>query len=167
MAYQAAASRKKSLHTLTNFVRVADGLRYKTIKDKWNIADKFTWLQKNDHVQFCTRLLFANRVLYVGPLVFVLFLCVMFLPWCLLAVLAAQLGTPRGRCDEHNDKFPSIMKPRFNRPVGGKNHFWRLMLAGFWQGALPASTAMWNLHTTQPKYFAPTCSEIFNLTGLM
>jgi hypothetical protein len=31
-----------------------------------------------------------------------------------LSVLAAQLGTPRGRYDEHNDKFPSIVKPRFN-----------------------------------------------------
>jgi hypothetical protein len=41
----------------------------------------------------------------------------------LLAVLAAQLGTPRGRCDEHNVKFPSIVKPRFNRPVGERNHF--------------------------------------------
>jgi hypothetical protein len=47
-------------------------------------------------------------------------------------VLAAQLGNPRGRYDEHNDKFPSIVKARFNRPVGEINHFWRLMLAGFW-----------------------------------
>jgi hypothetical protein len=59
----------------------------------------------------------------------------------LLAVLAAQLGTLRGRYDEHSGNFPSIVKPRFNRPVGEKNHFWRLMLAGFWQGALPASAA--------------------------
>jgi hypothetical protein len=73
-----------------------------------------------------------------------------------LAVLAAQLGTPRGRCDEHSGKFPSIVKSRFNRPVGERNHFWRLMLAGFWQGALSASAATWNQHTTQPKYFAPT-----------
>jgi hypothetical protein len=42
---------------------------------------------------------------------------------CLLAVLAAKLGTPRGRCDEHSGKFPSIVKPRFNRPVGERNHF--------------------------------------------
>jgi hypothetical protein len=41
----------------------------------------------------------------------------------LLAVLAAQLGTPRGRCDENSSRFPSIMKPRFNRPVGERNHF--------------------------------------------
>jgi hypothetical protein len=41
----------------------------------------------------------------------------------LLAVLAAQLGTPKGRCDEHSGKFPSIIKPRFNRPVGERNHF--------------------------------------------
>jgi hypothetical protein len=42
---------------------------------------------------------------------------------CLLAVQAAQLGTPRGRCDEHSGKFSSIMKPRFNQPVGERKHF--------------------------------------------
>jgi hypothetical protein len=30
-----------------------------------------------------------------------------------------------------------------------------------------APAAMWNLHTTQPKYFAPTSSEIVNLTDLL
>jgi hypothetical protein len=30
-----------------------------------------------------------------------------------------------------------------------------------------ARAATWNLHTTQPKYFAPTCSEVVNLTGLL
>jgi hypothetical protein len=30
-----------------------------------------------------------------------------------------------------------------------------------------APAAMWNLHTTQPKYFAPTYSEVVNLTGLL
>jgi hypothetical protein len=33
------------------------------------------------------------------------------------AVLRHQLGTPRGRYDEHNSKFPSVMKPRFIEPV--------------------------------------------------
>jgi hypothetical protein len=28
------------------------------------------------------------------------------------------VGTPRGRYDEHNSKFPSVMKPRFIKPVG-------------------------------------------------
>jgi hypothetical protein len=78
-----------------------------------------------------------------------------------------QLGTPRGRYDEHNSKFSLSKKPRFNRPVGERNYFWRLMLIGFWQGALPALEATWNLHTTQPRYFAPTCSEVVNLTGLL
>jgi hypothetical protein len=63
--------------------------------------------------------------------------------------------------------FPSVMKPKFNRPVGERNHFWRLLLTGFWQGALLAPAATWNLHTTQPRYFAPTCSEVVNLTGLL
>jgi hypothetical protein len=30
-----------------------------------------------------------------------------------------------------------------------------------------APAAMWNPHTTQPKYFAPTYSEVVNLTGLL
>jgi hypothetical protein len=28
-----------------------------------------------------------------------------------------------------------------------------------------APAATWNLHTTQPNYFAPTYSEVVNLTG--
>jgi hypothetical protein len=31
--------------------------------------------------------------------------------------------TPRGRYDEHNNKFSLSMKPKFNRPVGERNHF--------------------------------------------
>jgi hypothetical protein len=30
-----------------------------------------------------------------------------------------------------------------------------------------ALVATWNLHTTQPNYFAPTYSEVVNLTGLL
>jgi hypothetical protein len=30
-----------------------------------------------------------------------------------------------------------------------------------------APEASWNLHTTQPNYFAPTCREVVNLTGLL
>jgi hypothetical protein len=30
-----------------------------------------------------------------------------------------------------------------------------------------APAATWKLHTTQPKYFAPTYSEVVNLTGLL
>jgi hypothetical protein len=30
---------------------------------------------------------------------------------------------PRGRFDEHNSKFSLGMKPKFNRPVGERNHF--------------------------------------------
>jgi hypothetical protein len=33
--------------------------------------------------------------------------------------------------------------------------------------AVSALAATWNLHTTQPRYFAPTCSEVVNLTGLL
>jgi hypothetical protein len=31
--------------------------------------------------------------------------------------------TPRGRYDEHRSKFSLSMKPKFNRPVGERNHF--------------------------------------------
>jgi hypothetical protein len=34
-------------------------------------------------------------------------------------------------------------------------------------GAVSAPAATWNLHKTQPKYFAPTYSEVVNLTGLL
>jgi hypothetical protein len=27
------------------------------------------------------------------------------------------------------------MKPKFNQPIGERNHFWRLLLDNFWQGA--------------------------------
>jgi hypothetical protein len=30
-----------------------------------------------------------------------------------------------------------------------------------------APAATWNLHTTQPNYFAPTYSEVVNLTDLL
>jgi hypothetical protein len=70
------------------------------------------------------------------------------------------------------------MKPRFIKPVGGRTNFRRLMLVGMatapgnlnmapYLGRSFAPAAMWNLHTTQPKYFAPTCSEVVNLTGLL
>jgi hypothetical protein len=39
-----------------------------------------------------------------------------------------------------------------------------VLLADFWQGALPTLATTWNLHTTQPQYFAPTYSGVVNLT---
>jgi hypothetical protein len=67
------------------------------------------------------------------------------------------------------------MKPRFIEPVGERTNFPRLMLAGLaiapkklymapYLGHSFAPTAMWNLHTTQPKYFAPTYSKVVNLS---
>jgi hypothetical protein len=46
-----------------------------------------------------------------------------------------QLGTPIGRYDEHNNKFSLTKKPRFNRPVGERNNFQRLLLADFGNGS--------------------------------
>jgi hypothetical protein len=40
-----------------------------------------------------------------------------------------------------------------------------VLLADYWQGALPASATTWNLHATQSQYFTLTHSEIVNLTG--
>jgi hypothetical protein len=70
------------------------------------------------------------------------------------------------------------MKPRFIEPVGERTNFRRLMLASFmtaldnlymapYLGRSFAPAATWNLHITQPKYFAPTYSEVVNLTGLL
>jgi hypothetical protein len=94
------------------------------------------------------------------------------------AVLAAQLGTQRGRYDEHNNKSSLSMKLRFIKPVGERTNFRRLMLTSLataldnlymaaYLGCSFARAATWNLHTTQPKYFAPTYSEVVNLTGLV
>jgi hypothetical protein len=46
-------------------------------------------------------------------------------------MLSTQLGTPRGRYDEHSSKFPSVVKPRFNQTSRRKPNFRRLMLASF------------------------------------
>jgi hypothetical protein len=92
--------------------------------------------------------------------------------------MTAQLGSPRGRYDEHSSKSSLSMKPRFIEPVGEKTNFQRLMLASFtiapdnlymapYLGRSFALAATWNLHTTQPKYFAPTYSEVVNLIDLL
>jgi hypothetical protein len=92
--------------------------------------------------------------------------------------MTAQLGTPRERYDEHNSKSSLSMKPRFIELVGERTIFQRLMLAGLatppdnlcmepYLGRNFAPAATWNLHTTQPKYFAPTYSAVVNLTGLL
>jgi hypothetical protein len=70
------------------------------------------------------------------------------------------------------------MKPRFIEAVGERTNFQRLMLAGLattpdnlymapYLGRSFAPAATWNLHTTQSKYFDPTYSEVFNLTGFL
>jgi hypothetical protein len=43
----------------------------------------------------------------------------------------------------------------------------REFIYGAYLGVALAPAATWNLYTTQPKYFAPTCSEVVNLTGLL
>jgi hypothetical protein len=60
-------------------------------------------------------------------------LAVCFLEKCssLIVRVKHQLGTPRGRYEEHNSKFPSVVKPRFNRTSRRKLNFRRLMLPSF------------------------------------
>jgi hypothetical protein len=41
----------------------------------------------------------------------------------------------------------------------------RKFIYGAYLGVALAPAAMWNLHTTQAKYFAPTYSKVVNLTG--
>jgi hypothetical protein len=93
-------------------------------------------------------------------------------------VLGTHLGTPRGRYDEHSSKSSLSMKLMFIEPVGERTNFRRLMLAGLatapdnlymapYPGRSFAAAATWNLHTTQPKYFTPTYSEVVHLTGLL
>jgi hypothetical protein len=92
--------------------------------------------------------------------------------------MTAQLGTPRRRYDEHISKSFLSMKLRFIKPVGERTNFRRLMLADLatapdnlymvpYLGRCFAPATMWNLHTIQPMYFAPTYSEVVNLTGLL
>jgi hypothetical protein len=53
---------------------------------------------------------------------------------CQKTVLISQRTsweTPRGRYDEHSSKFSLSIKPKFNRPIGERNHFWRMLLADF------------------------------------
>jgi hypothetical protein len=70
------------------------------------------------------------------------------------------------------------MKPMFNRtsrrkkPLLKVDASWlgngsRQFVYGAYLGVALAPAAMWNLHTTQPKYFVPTSSEVVNLTGLL
>jgi hypothetical protein len=63
--------------------------------------------------------------------------------------------TPRGRYDEHISKFSLSMKPRFNRPVDERNHFWRFLLADFdrapensWWRVVGASSNVEPAHNT-------------------
>jgi hypothetical protein len=70
------------------------------------------------------------------------------------------------------------MKPRFNRTSRRKKQLLKVdaswlgdgskqFVYGAYLGIALALAAMWNLHTTQPKYFAPTSSEVVNLTSLL
>jgi hypothetical protein len=68
------------------------------------------------------------------------------------------------------------MKPRFTsrrkKPLPKVDASWlgdgsRQFVYGAYLSVALAPAAMWNLHTPQLKYFAPTCSKVVNLTGLL
>jgi hypothetical protein len=70
------------------------------------------------------------------------------------------------------------MKPMFNQTSRRKKPLLKVdasrlgdgskqFVYGAYLGVALAPAATWNLHTTQPKYFVPTCSEVVNLTGLL
>jgi hypothetical protein len=79
------------------------------------------------------------------------------------AVLAAQLGTPRGRYDEHNNKFPSVVNTRFNRSFATAPD----NLYGTSSRALLCTSSNVEPAHNTTKNFAPTYDEVVNLTGLL
>jgi hypothetical protein len=66
--------------------------------------------------------------------------------------------TPRGRYDEHSSKFFLSMKPRFNRPVGERNHFRRLLLADLDNGARKHAGA-WLTWEPRRQQQCGTCTQ--------
>jgi hypothetical protein len=52
---------------------------------------------------------------------------------CWIAVLASQLGTPRGRYDEHIGKFSLSIKPRFNRTSRRKKPLLKVDASWLWR----------------------------------
>ena len=68
----------------------------------------------------------------------------------LMTWITRSLGDPKRKVWSSVAAVSLRMKPRFNRPVGARNHFWRLLVAPF------TRSPTWNLHTTQSNYFAPT-----------
>jgi hypothetical protein len=66
--------------------------------------------------------------------------------------------------------LPLVRNQGLIEPVGERTNFRRFMLAGLaiapdnlymapYLGHSFAPAATWNLHTTQPKYFVPTCCK--------
>jgi hypothetical protein len=90
--------------------------------------------------------------------------------------MTTQLGTRRGRYDEHSSKF-FLSKNQGLSIQYEKAKLKKVMLASFATaldnllGALSrlcfAPAAMWNLHTIQPNTLLLTYDEVVNLTGLL
>jgi hypothetical protein len=67
------------------------------------------------------------------------------------------------RCNQTSRRKKSLLKVGASWLGDGSRKF----VYGAYLGVALAPGATWNLHTTQPKYFVPTCSEVANLTGLL
>jgi hypothetical protein len=93
---------------------------------------------------------------------------------CMIGGASHPVGNPKRKVWWHISKFPSVWNQGLIKPVAETNHFWRLMLADLatlqticlWHLSGRSSTpaATWNLHTTQPKYFAPTSIERLSIS---
>src|SRR3954469_6205213 len=87
--------------------------------------------------------------------------------WCFLSVKlmwVALLGTPRGRRDEHNSKFPSINIPRLSTSRR-KASLLKVLQDDNGRTPPPALEQRGNLHTNNQNTLPQLFSEIVNLTG--
>src|SRR4051812_33496698 len=79
-------------------------------------------------------------------------------------MLVALLGTPRGRRDEHSNKFPSIKIPRLSSSRR-KASLLKVLQADNGSAPPPASEKRGNLHTNNQNTLPQLFNEVVNLTG--
>ena len=85
--------------------------------------------------------------------------------WCVW--LARPLGTPRGRCDAHSGKFPSVRNQGLIEPVGVKKH-----VEGWWRRDVVRRNTRDSGANVEPAQHNQSTlpqrnSEVVNLTGLL
>src|SRR3954464_8875118 len=70
------------------------------------------------------------------------------------SIVEPHWETPRGRCDEHNNKFSLSYETKVIEPVEARKQ-------------LKGVASNLESCTTQTQDFSPTYSEVVNLTGLL